>query len=140
MSDNTTLTDRRNKRCVRGALAAAAVGAAIAASIGHAPTAHADDNCQVDLWGFLFSQRRTICDGPVFADGSWNRLRIVWIPAHQVPLSCSTYGGSYSSHTTCSGGYFQPYTELDNEIYPVTPETVLQDEPGHLGFTPGFVA
>lgn len=89
--------------------------------------------CQTGLWGFLFSQRRELCDGPVHADGSWLRRRVIYVPAHNVPLSCSTYGGGlYFASTTCSGGYFQPYAEVDREIYPVTPDTVLPDEPGHL--------
>ena len=102
------------------------------AAISAAPVGRADPGCQTVLWGFLGSQRRTICDGPVKADGSWWRQRSIWVPPHQTPMNCYTSGGRYSSWTSCSGGGFVPYTELDYDAYPVTPDTVLPDEPGHL--------
>lgn len=116
-----------------------ATGATIAAAmlVAEPPEASADPGCETVPWGFLWSQRRTICDGPILPDGSWNRARIVWVPAHRVPFRC-TYG-TYSS--TCSGGYFVPTTNVSEEVYPVRPETVLGDEPGHLAPTAsGYVA
>lgn len=108
--------------------------AIVAGCIAFPVAAHADPpNCQTVLWGFLFSQRRTICDGPILGDGSWKRARIIWTPAHQVPFTCNTYGGRYSSSTSCSGGYFQPEVENDVQAYFVRPDNVLPDEPGHLG-------
>lgn len=96
--------------------------------------AHADPaGCIIQPWGFLGSQQRGICDGPVQRDGSWQRHRIVAVPAHQASTytSCSG-GGGYTLFCTGWGGGFVPYTELDNERYRVTPDTVLPDEPGHL--------
>lgn len=88
--------------------------------------------CKTDAWGFLGGQRRELCDGPLHPDGSWMRQRIIYVPAHQVNRSCSTFGNAYSAFTNCSGGYFQPLTVVTQDVYPVTPGTVLPDEPGHL--------
>lgn len=124
-----------HKRTVRRLLISVGAGALLAAGVIEAiPAAHADtiQGCQTNVWGFLASQRRELCDGPVHADGSWLRRRVIYVPAHQVPISCFTSGGRYFASTNCSGGYFQPYAEVDRETYPVTPETVLADEPGHL--------
>ncbi|AFN37765.1 hypothetical protein FGG44_gp77 [Mycobacterium phage MacnCheese] len=122
----------REMKSVRVVLAAAAVAAA---AVGLAPTASADSQydpgCKVDLWGFLGSSRRMICDGPIRPDGSWLRSREFYVPAHQVPLRTSCYG-SYSISCTTTGGYFQERTSDGIEVYPVTPDTVLGDEPGHL--------
>jgi hypothetical protein len=108
-------------------LTVAAVAAASA--MVFAPPASAKPGCESVPWGFLGGQTRTLCDGPMLADGSWMRARVVWVPAHQVPFTC-TYG-SYSS--SCSGGYFVDESVVSVEKYPVRPETVLPDEPGYLG-------
>ena len=84
--------------------------------------------CQDDLWWTLQATRRLICDGTLQTNGSWMRLRVMYTPAHQVPVTC--YGRYY---VTCSGGYFVDYNEAANETYIVTPETKLPDEPGYLG-------
>jgi hypothetical protein len=113
-----------------------------ATAVGLAATAHADDgtpapntpNCQTHPWSFLGSQRRTLCDGPISSDGSRSRTRTIWVPAHYDRPICTTSGGrSYSSYANCSGGYFINEREVSNETYPVRPDTVLPDEPGHLG-------
>ncbi len=118
-------------------LAAAAASGAIAA-----PPANADvqPGCESIPWGFLGTQTRSICDGPLQADGSWVRFRMVWVPAHQVPVrtSCGTY------ICTTSGGYWQDEQVFEKVKYPVTPDTVVPGEPGWLpptytdagGFTP----
>jgi hypothetical protein len=107
-----------------------------------APQANADvqPGCQNDRWGFLGTQTRSICDGPLQADGSWVRYRMVWVPAHQVPVT--TNCGSYSCYT--SGGYWQDEQVFEKVKYPVTPDTVVPGEPPWLpptytdagGFTP----
>ncbi len=86
------------------AKSAAAVVMISVAAAGWAQLANADvePECKNDPWGFLGSQTRTICDGPRAADGSWVRFRMVWVPAHNVPIrtSCSSYS------CTTTGGYF----------------------------------
>lgn len=121
---------------------AVAVMFSAVAGIAWVPQANADvqPGCQNDRWGFLGSQTRTICDGPQSLDGSWVRYRIVWIPAHAVPISTSC--GTYSCST--SGGYWQDEQVFEKVKYPVTPDTVVPGEPGWLppnytdpgGFTP----
>jgi hypothetical protein len=138
--DTTTSTARATgilRRTVAGALLATAI---TATAVGLAATSHADDgapapntaNCKTDLWGFLGSQRRTLCDGPIGSDGSWSRTRTIWAPAHYSMPIC-THSGSRSYSSYCSGGYFIDQREVSNETYPVRPDTVLPDEPGHLG-------
>lgn len=139
MSDNTTLNQRRNKRAARRTLALIAAGWLAAAAVAGVPPAHADPaNCETIAWPDLlhWAQKRTVCDGPQRADGSWDRHRILWTPAHQVPFTCS-YGRYYSS---CSGGYFVGDTIAADDTYPCWPDNIPANEPGHLGFTPGFVA
>jgi hypothetical protein len=120
---------------IRNLLASGVVALAVAGLIAAPnvliapPPAHASPGCETIPWGFLGSQKRTLCDGPMLPDGSWERGRVVWVPAHQVPFTC-TYG-RYSS--TCSGGYFVNETTISQESYFVRPETVLPDEPGYLG-------
>ena len=109
------------------ALTLAAVTAA--ATVIFAPSASAKPGCESLPWGFLGSQVRTLCDGPMLADGSWFRARVIWVPAHQVPFTCNY--SRYSS--SCTGGYFVDESVVSAEKYPVRPETVLPDEPGYLG-------
>jgi hypothetical protein len=127
------------RRCMAGALLATAI---TATAVGLAATSHADEgapapntaNCKTEPFGFLGSQRRTLCDGPISSDGSWSRERTIWIPAHySMPICTARGGGSYSSYTNCSGGYLVNERLVSNETYPVRPDTVLPDEPGHLG-------
>jgi hypothetical protein len=121
-----------------------ALTVAISAIVGSiwAPTANADVKlgCEDIPWGFLWTQTRSICDGPIQPDGSWVRFRMVWIPAHEVPTRTSC--GTYSCST--SGGYWQNEQVFEKVKYPVRPETVVPGEPGWLpptytdagGFTP----
>lgn len=116
---------------LRRLLAAVAAGAVLAgtgvAFAGHAEAQPAGAACQTDLWGFLGTQRRTLCDGPVRGDGSWERLRVIWTPAYTTPINC--YGRYYFN---CWGGDFVGEHVNSSERYPVTPSTVLPDEPQHL--------
>lgn len=125
-----------HRRTVRRALVAlAAILTLLVAGIGYAAGAKADVpvQCVTNSGFWLFhGTQRTLCDGPLLPDGSWHRWREFWTPAHNVPLSCYSSGGYYSSYTTCSGGYWQPQTSNGVEDYPVFPSTVLQDEPGHI--------
>lgn len=112
-----------------------AVLAATAGSIIFAPPAAAlPSNCESRPWGFLgLTQVRIICDGPIQPDGSWMRQRVIGTPAHQVPASSSCSGGSYSSYCTYYPGGWVNDVIASNDTYPVRPDNVLPDEPGHLG-------
>ena len=132
------------RRNIAGALLAMAFAST---GIGLAATASADDgapapatdaaaaapavNCKTDPWGFLGSQRRTLCDGPISHDGSWSRERTIWAPAHYTSRICSSLGSDL--YSSCYGGYFVDERLISDETYPVRPDTVLPDEPGHLG-------
>ncbi len=112
-------------------------GVVVAIDMALAPLAHADRlpaNCESHPWGFLgLTKRRIICDGPMQPDGSWMRERVIGVPAHYVPASSSCSGGSYSSYCTYYPGGWVDAQIDDDETYPVRPDTVLPDEPGHLG-------
>jgi hypothetical protein len=134
----------------RGTLAGALLITTLAATaVGLAATSHADDGaqvpnfassahsdavCKTELFGILGSQRRTLCDRPISSDGSWSRERTIWIPAHRTASYCSSSSDRsyYSWSSNCSGGYFVDQSMVSNETYPVRPDTVLPDEPGHL--------
>lgn len=108
----------------------AATGALLTPVVVVAPQASADPGvgCETIRWGFLGSQRRTICDGPRRPDGSWTRARAVWTPAGYVPYS------SYCSRYSCSGsgGYYREESTQARETYVVFDHNVLPDEPGWL--------
>jgi hypothetical protein len=140
---NTSIAHLR--RITAGALLATTTSAITAAAIGLAATSLADTGqpapnfagpgqtggaCKTEPFGFLGSQRRTLCDGPIAGDGSWSRERTIWVPAHRTSYSCTSRNDSYGS---CYGGYFVDERLISNETYPVRPDTVLPDEPGHLG-------
>jgi hypothetical protein len=123
------------KKIIVGGVAAAAAAIGIAAF--PVATAHADavpPNCQVVPWGFLgLTQKRAICDGPIQPDGSWMRHRIQYVPAHYVHPSSSCSGDSYSTYCTYYEGGWVDDNIKDDETYPVTPDTIVPGEPGHLG-------
>jgi hypothetical protein len=125
-------TSRRKKIA-----AALACGAVIATGAVLAPAAHADrlpPNCESHPWGFLgLTKRRIICDGPIQPDGSWMRERVIGVPGHYEYPSSSCSIGSYYSHCTYYPGGWVDAQFDDDETYPVRPDTVLPDEPGHLG-------
>jgi hypothetical protein len=124
------------KTSTRKKTIAGLVGAALIATgaIVGAPHANADShpNCNVAPWGFLGLKTRIICDGPIQPDGSWMRHRVIGIPAHYEPATSSCSSGSYSSHCTFYPGGWVGDQISDDETYPVRPDTVLPDEPGHM--------
>ena len=116
------------KKIIIGGLAVLAIG------LGMAPAANADPfgvsrhglrEDPLGLPGLPATQHR---DGPVQADGSWMRYRVIWAPAHHVAASsyCGTYSCSYS------GGYDVDESIVAKESYVVFPSNVLPDEPGWL--------
>lgn len=100
--------------------------------------AHADPlglgrGCETVRWGFLgLTQKRTVCDTDKRPDGSWERQRIIWTPAHRVPFTCNTYGYRYSASTSCYGGYDVDTTIQEDMKYIVFDYNVVQGEPGWL--------
>ena len=143
--DTTTNTPRATatgfrRRTMAGALLIMGI---TGAAVGLAAPSHADfgqpdfgspptANCKTDPWGFLGSQRRTLCDGPISSDGSWTRQRTIWSPPRFTSTFCPSRGSGYSS-TYCSGGYYVDQRLISSDTYPVRPDTVLPDEPGHIG-------
>ena len=116
-------------------IAIIAAGASLSlTSVTAAPPASAiPPNCQAVPWGFLGSQIRAICDDPIRPDGSWMRHRVEGVPAHYEYPSSSCSGGAYYSNCTYYPGGQVAERDTDDEYYVVTPDTVLPDEPGHLG-------
>lgn len=100
--------------------------------IGIARSSAQTPGCETVGWGInLFgnwTQRRSICDGPRQADGTWLRARAIWTPAHYVPVSC--YSGRY--YGSCSGGYFVEETVQAKETYITSDTTLPPNEPGWL--------
>jgi hypothetical protein len=112
------------------------VAPGLTAAFAIAAPAHADSippNCEHRDWGFLRLKDRFICDGPIQPDGSWMRTRRIGIPRHyEYPTTECSGGDYYSSCTSYPGGWVAAKWD-DDETYPVTPDNVLPDEPGHLG-------
>lgn len=114
--------------------AIAATGVLWATALVTSPDAAAiPSNCVSQPWGFLASQVRALCDGPIRPDGSWMRHRVIGVPAHHEYPHTSCSGGTYYSNCTYYPGGDIPEYDSDDEIYVVTPDTVLPDEPGHIG-------
>lgn len=124
-----TMTTNKLRMAVAASTATAAMGTLLLA----APPAKAlPPGCVGQPWGFLGSQTRQICDGPLAADGSWLRRRIIGRPSYyrNATSQCSSYTYS-SSCTYYPAGWVDEVITEDN-TYPVTPETVLPDEPGWI--------
>jgi hypothetical protein len=115
-----------HRRTARRILTTLSVTVLVATGIGYAARAEAAPGvgCETVRWGFLGSQRRTVCDTPRRADGSWTRAREVWVPSGWVPGYCTRY--------SCTAGYYREGGTVAYEEYPVTDGTVLPDEPGWL--------
>jgi len=112
--------------------------AAIAATLlagGVTPVATADipANCVQQFWMVgLRAAKRTICDGPMAPDGSWQRGRGFYAPAFVADGYSVCYSRSY-----CTFSPPRTVPVLDTrEYYTVTPATVLSDEPGYVGVAP----
>lgn len=104
---------------------AAIVAPAIAgAALLTAAPAHAEEyTCMTDraLYG-LRKVERTICDGPIQPDGSWERGRRFSAPADYNVWYTPTFGFEGA-----------PIPELDKqEVYQVFPDAIPFGEPGHL--------
>ena len=118
------------KRLIIAGLAALAVAGLAPVAPANAAYAY---GCERVDWGFLFSGYRTICDGPMRPDGSWERTRREWTPGGYIPYR--VYCGSYSCRS--SGGYYREESTQRLETYIVFDYNVLPNEPGWL--PPGTV-
>lgn len=127
-----------HKRTARRFLAAMAAGAILAGTgIGYAAHAQADSyvpGCERVDWGFLASGYRTICDGPKRPDGSWDRTRREWTPAHWAGGYCN-FGRYYSS---CTPRYFVEESTQRLETYPVSDAPGAENQP--LPNEPGWLS
>jgi hypothetical protein len=121
---------------VRG-VAALVVSGVAAAGLVVAPPAAADSDtepgCVSQFWMVgLRATTRIICDGPLNPDGGWMRARAFYAPAYVTDSFTSCYGaGSFVNCLTTPSREVPEYDERD--YYPVTPTTVLPDEPGYVG-------
>lgn len=104
------------------------VAALVAGGVVMAPPAGADTGgCVSQPWWYGSVGRmttRTICDGPQQVDGSWRRCREFYAAAYTAPGYWTSYGWG--------GSYYPPRAVPEFrtvECYPVTPATVLPDEP-----------
>ncbi len=73
---------------------------------------------------------RTICDGPMEADGSWMRHRL----SHYLPSTRSTCQGGILVQGGCPVWLPHDYVpeRYVEEQYRVTPDTIPPGEPGYL--------
>lgn len=121
-------------RCA--ALAASGV-VVIGAMLGCAVPAGADPpppGCVRDPIFGLNPQVRKICDGPIMADGSWQRARQFTHPEF-VHSTCGADG-----YMTRTGYYCPPWATYDSvpayegpiDTYTVTADTIPAGEPGHI--------
>jgi hypothetical protein len=124
-------------KSIKAAVGGLGGAAGLAVGIGVAPPAGATQlppNCVSQPWGFLgVKGLRQICDDPIRPDGSWMRHRVIGQPAYYARPSTHCSFGDYSSDCYYDEGGYVPESDSDDEWYPVTPDTVLPDEPGHLG-------
>jgi hypothetical protein len=124
---HTTVHKRTARRIVATAASVIAFGATAIGYAGHAQADYAP-GCERIVWGFMMSGYRTICDGPRHPDGSWDRTRREWTPGGNVPYRVNC--GGYSCWS--SGGYYRAESTQRFDMYPVTDDTVLPNEPGWL--------
>ena len=121
-------------RKIRLLAIAACVGAGIgAATVISAGEAHADTpGCVSQFWMYgLRGTTRTICDGPIKADGSWQRGRQFYARSYIAAGNSYCYGSGY--YSSCSYTPPRQVPEFDlRDFYAVTVDTVLPDEPGHI--------
>ena len=111
----------------------AGVFVACGAIYGIAP-ARADDytpGVERVSWGFLGSGFRTIWDGPKRPDGSWDRTRREWTPAHWYTPYCSRYAW------VCPPPYFVGESTQRLETYPVSDAPGAENQP--LPNEPGWL-
>lgn len=121
-----------------------AAGALLFAAVALAPQASADLPSGVDHpWcstmptGSFIDQQgfKTICDGPLNADGSWMRKRSLW---GWSPRLCTQTGSGIFNHRHCIDQDV-PIHVYSSEEYQVMPDAIPFGEPGYQpGYPPGY--
>ena len=103
---------------------------ALAPAAGAWPDPDLGPSCDTTPTGSLIDQRgfRTICDGPIEADGSWQRKNYLWGESNRV----CTRGTLGNRRCMDMPGGVHIYTDPDAS-YRVTPDAIPFGEPGHLG-------
>lgn len=121
---------RRIRRIAAGVFLTSALASG-SVIVAHEAKAY-EPGCVQQFWMVgLRATTRTICDGPVQPDGSWMRARQFYAPAYVTNARTNCYGGGYNVY--CTTYPPRQIAEFDQqEVYPVTPQTVLPDEPGHI--------
>lgn len=138
-------TARPLRNNVKGALTKGAVALTMAdlstsGAIGLAGPSRADyqQGCvsQFWLWYHGDTATRTICDGPIQADGNWMRTRTFYHRSYWEPPQCPFCNPLQGpcDPMMCVPGHQVPEVN-DRETYSVNPATVLPDEPGHIAGT-----
>jgi hypothetical protein len=97
------------------------------------PPAAIDDQCAVGnryQCGGSFGDRWATCDVIGQLEPGTHHLGSGPLFEPICTSSCGSF--SYSSYANCYGGYMVNERLVSNETYPVRPDTVLPDEPGHL--------
>ena len=117
----------------RGVAALVTAGAVAAGLVSPAAASAAPlpPNCTSQFWMVgLRAATRYICDGSAGSDGSWMRTRAFYAPAYVADGYAVCYSSAFCTLTPAKS---VPVMDV-RESYRVTPETVLPDEPGYMGF------
>jgi hypothetical protein len=102
-------------------------------ALGTAGPAQAEvPGCEHQFWMVgLRATTRVICDGPMQADGSWQRARGFYAPAYVTNSYSTCYNTGYFVNCTHT-----PPVEVaafdQREVYTATAGTVPPDEPGYI--------
>src|SRR6185312_6300914 len=104
---------------IRGLMLSAAAAITASTLIGAPIASAAPPGCELHPWGFLGTQTRQICDGPIQPDGSWMRRRVIGVPAHYVNASSTCSHSTYTSHCTYYPGGWVGDRITADETYPV---------------------
>lgn len=116
---------------VKGSLILSSILGLLFGGLVWADDARADtaENCVEQFWMVgLRSATRTICDGPIAADGTWMRARTFTAPAFVADGYSVCYSPAFCTFTMPRE--VAAYDVADT--YLVTADTVLPDEPGHI--------
>ncbi|MBS9532279.1 hypothetical protein KIH27_01595 [Mycobacterium sp. M1] len=102
-------------------------GAWLAPVAGAVPDPEFGKGCDTTPTGSLIDQfgYRTICDGYIREDGSWERQRIFWGRSNRVCVPTATF-------RRCTDLDDVPRHVYSKDVYDVRPETIPFGEPGWI--------